>query len=29
MDVRSWESTREAFEWYEEKPSASLAFPVL
>ena len=25
MHVGSWESTREAFEWHEAKPSASLA----
>ena len=29
MHARSWESTREAFEWHEAKPSASLASRVL
>ena len=29
MHLGSWESTREAFEWHEAKPSASLASRVL
>ena len=29
MHAGSWESTREAFEWHEAKPSASLASRVL
>ena len=29
MHARSWESTRDAFEWHEAKPSASLASRVL
>ena len=29
MHAGSWKSTREAFEWNEAKPSASLAFRVL
>ena len=28
MHAGSWESTREAFEWHEEKPNASLASQV-
>ena len=29
MHAGSWESTREAFEWHEAKPSASLASQVV
>ena len=29
MHAGSWENTREAFEWHEAKPSASLASRVL
>ena len=29
MHAGSWESTREAFEWHEAKPSVSLASRVL
>ena len=29
MHAGSWESTREAFEWHEAKPNASLASQVL
>ena len=29
MHAGSWDSTREAFEWHEAKPSASLASRVL
>ena len=29
MHAGNWESTREAFEWHEAKPSASLASRVL